>query len=147
MKTRDGEKEVLVIKPVVLLSFHHRQKHYHRTYLQRLCSARAFQLAVVRLTARLLSLDLGIMIGLQKTIVHNTSIMNDAIVTHTNIVFFQYHNILLNRGSSDARVKDVSYNSGIPAPGRYSARCSIVTFKQAVGTTPSLKPLNLTVRV
>jgi hypothetical protein len=98
-------------------------------------------------TEAALGLALGITRGLQQTRVKSISIINIIILIQTKIVLFQFHITLLNRGSSDSRVMDASYISGIPAPGWYSARCSIVTFKQEVGTSPSTNPRNLRFRV
>lgn len=95
----------------------------------------------------LVGLALGIINGLQQIRVKSISVINNIMLIHTNIVFFQFHINLLKNGSSDSRVTDASYIWGIPTPGWYSARCSIVTFKQAVGTSPSINPLNFRFRV
>ena len=94
-----------------------------------------------------LGLAFGIITCRQQTRVNSNCVINDIMLIHINMVFLQYHIILFNRGSSDSRIREASYISGIPAPGRYSARCSIVIFKQAVGTSPSVKPLNFRLRV
>lgn len=94
-----------------------------------------------------LALVLGIIADLQHTRANNNSTTNNVILTQTNIVFLQYHRIRLKNGSSDSRCKNALYTSGIPAPGRNSALCSSITFKQAVGRADSVYPLNFRFRV
>lgn len=84
---------------------------------------------------------LGMSKGLQQTKVNSTPVVNNVILSHIKIVLLQYHIILLKKGSSESRMRDASYSSGIPAPDLNSARCSSTTLKQAVGTVPSCKPL------
>lgn len=102
---------------------------------------------VLLLAGSSLRLGLGSIRGLQHISAKNNCVINNVMVIHTKIVLFQYHMILLNSGSSDSRIRGVSYNSGIPVPGWNSALCSIITFKQEVGTSRSTKPLNFTFRV
>jgi hypothetical protein len=110
------------------------------------CTGVLFRVALL-LAEPSLGLAFGIITCRQQTRVNSNCIINDIMLIHINMVFLQYHIILFNRGSSDSRIREASYISGIPAPGRYSARCSIVIFKQAVGTSPSVKPLNFRLRV
>lgn len=94
-----------------------------------------------------LSIALGIITDLQHIRANSNSIINKTMQIHMNMVFFQYHIILFKRGSSDSSTMDASYISGIPAPGLYSALCPIITFKQEVGTSRSVKPFIFNARV
>lgn len=82
--------------------------------------------------------------GLQQRRAKRNSIVNNVMLTHTNNVVFQYHSILLIKGSSDSSVKEAVYISGTPPPGWNSARCSMITLKHAVGMKPSVKPFKST---
>lgn len=87
---------------------------------------------------------LGMISGLQQRRAKTNSVINIVMLIHTNNVFFQNHKILLRRGSSESRVREALYISGMPAPGEYSARCSRTTLKDAVGVSPSVKSLKFT---
>ena len=90
---------------------------------------------------------LGMIRGLQQTNVKSNSVMNKLMLIQTNKVFRHFHIIFLKKGRPDSTDRDASYSSGIPAPGRNSARCSIIIFKQAVGMSFSTKPFNFKLKV
>ena len=94
-----------------------------------------------------LSRVLGMMRDLQKTNAKSSSVKNRVMLIQTNKVLRHFQTTLLKKGRSDSSERDASYSSGIPAPGRNSARCSIITFKQAVGVSFSAKPFNFKVKV
>lgn len=77
---------------------------------------------------------------LQQMRAKTNSSVKIVMLIHTNNGLFQNHIAFFNRGSSDSKVRNAAYISGIPAPGRNSALCSITTLKQTVGTSFSVNP-------